>query len=149
MVLRDLDGSGWETRGGKVLEEALIRALTSNGWQRDSVAAIVIEPEIEAWLRFRSLHLHSLVKQRARRSQQMTELLFPDVVKDAINHTGGEAAGKPHRPKETFETLLQEFGIPRSNALYKELAARESLDACSVDSFNRFKTQLQAWFSKA
>ena len=66
----------------------------------------------------------------------------------AVEACGGRLHGKPRRPKESFESILRQFRIPRSNALYGELAGKESLEGCVVPSFNRFVDTLRKWFPR-
>ena len=147
LLLRDLEGSGAEERGAKVLEAELLDELVENGWHKDRAAVLVVEPEVEAWLRFDSVHLRELVRERARKRQDDAELLFPQVVADAIQACGGsDQIGKPQRPKETLEMLLKEFGVRRSNAIYGKLAEREGLRGCKQKSFQRLVTTLHNWF---
>jgi len=147
LVFRDLHGSGSETEGAEALEKTLLAELCANGWTRDKAEVIVVDPEIEAWLRFDSTHLADLAQKRARRNREQAELLFPTVRNRAIVATGGMApTGKPKKPKETFETILREFGIQRSNSLYGGLAEKESLQDCAAPSFQRLITILRRWF---
>jgi hypothetical protein len=146
MVLRDFAGSGWESRGVRALEDRLTEALAANGWSRDRVVAIAIDPELEIWLRLDSPHLQALVTERARRNANQTGLPFKQHVQVAVQRCGGAIRGKPRRPKESFEAILEHFGIPRSNALYRELAMKESLEGCVVSSFKTFVAKLQQWF---
>jgi hypothetical protein len=147
LVMRDLAGSGWESRGADALQSELVRSLSANGWSEDRLATIVIEPELEIWLRLGSAHVQTLVTERARQKVHFTGLFFAQVVHEAIAASGGELHGKPRRPKESFESVLERFHIPRSNALYRELASKESLQGCVVPSFRRFVDILQGWFS--
>lgn len=146
LILRDLAGSGWETRGARSLEQALAAALAGNGWPSDRIAAIVIEPELEIWLRIGSPHVQTLIGEFARRNTAATGLRFAQQVQTAVQKSGGELRGKPRQPKEAFESVLEHFGVPRSNALYRRLSERESLTGCAVPSFQRFVGILQAWF---
>src|SRR5690349_7421368 len=57
LIVRDLQGSGAEGIGVQALESALEDQLVTNGWQADRCAAVVVEPEIEIWLRFSSTHM--------------------------------------------------------------------------------------------
>ena len=148
MVLRDLAGSGWEDRGADALAQRLAQALAANGWSRDRIEPIIIEPELEIWLRLASSHMQALVAERARQNTDLTGPLFGQHVQAAVQQWGGELRGKPRRPKESFEAILEGFGIPRSNALYRELAGKESLQGCAVPSFNRFVDTLQKWFPR-
>lgn len=147
LVIRDLEGSGWEDRGADALEQSLRLDLERNGWAGRPLAIIVVEPEIEAWLRFDSRHLADLVESHARKKRDMAVLLFPQVCAEAINKCGGKGEyGKPIRPKETLEMIFREFGIQRSNAHYGSLAERESLRGCRIKSFQRLIDQLKEWF---
>ena len=67
LIIRDLHGSGWEDKGANELEESLKREMIESGWNDECCGAIVVEPEIEAWLRFDSSHLHQMIRDRARR----------------------------------------------------------------------------------
>jgi hypothetical protein len=147
LLLRDLEGSGVEHRGAAALEAELLDDLHANGWLPGRAAALVVEPEVEAWLRFDSIHLQHLVRERARRRRDEAELLFSQVAQTAIAATGGaNAFGKPNRPKEALEAVFEEFGVQRSNAIYGRLAEQEGLRGCKVDSFQRLVVTLQQWF---
>jgi hypothetical protein len=119
-----------------------------NGWARDRIEPIILDPELEIWLRLNSPHLQTLVTGRARRNTHLAGAAFGRRVQEAVHQWGGELDGKPRRPKESFETILEAFGIPRSNALYRELAVKESLQGCAVPSFNHFVRTLQTWFPR-
>lgn len=149
LVLRDLEGSGWEHRGAPALESALTQALNAAGWPADRVAAVVIQPEIEQWLRLGSTHLEALVKAQARRRPALPEGAFPSVVQAAVAAHGGWTQRKPRRPKECFGAVLEAYGVPRSNALYGRLAEKESLSDCAVPSFRRFREYLRSWFAES
>lgn len=127
LVLRDLAGSGWENPGAEKLEAALVESLCTSGWTKEDIDAIVIEPEVEIWLRLKSVHTFSLAKAGARRNTPVTGRRDEEEVNGSLSAHGGEHHGKPARPKECFESVLERFGIPRSNALYGELASKESL----------------------
>jgi hypothetical protein len=147
LVIRDLHGSGWEDRGLEALERMLVAGLLDSGWAEGRAAAIVVEPEIEAWLRFDSTHLRELIRERARRNRDSTALFFQTEINAAIDQNGGlNPLGKPANPKEVFEHLLETFGVQRSNAIYGKLAGSESLRGCVVPSFNRLLHLLQGWF---
>jgi hypothetical protein len=147
LAIRDLEGSGWEGRGAAELEEHLTRRMIANGWPDDDCAAIVVQPEVEAWLRFPSAHLDQLVAERARRNRDWTSVQRSDALESLVAQFGGrDDAGKPRHPKEIFEGFLHQFGMPRSNALYQRLAQRESLASCITASFLRLRDVLRLWF---
>lgn len=145
LVMRDLEGSGWEAEGSEAMEKAFKNELAANGWP-NRVEVIALEPEIESWLRFDSAKFHDLVEEQARRNKPATALTVAASVVIAVQANGGATSGKPTRPKEVFEDVLAKFGIPRSNSLYGKLARNESLSGCRVASFNRFTKLLRDWF---
>lgn len=150
LVIRDLHGSGWEAKGAAELESSLKEEMLASGWESGKCEAVVVDPEIEAWLRFDSPHLHRLIRERARRRIEWDDLLIQPLIDDFISKQGGKNEhGKSLNPKETFEEVLRYFGISRSNALYGHLAALESLKGCSVPSFNRVVGILRGWFPEA
>lgn len=147
LLVRDLEGSGWEERGAQALTDELIQKAIANGWDAAACRAIVVEPEIEVWLRMPSTHLVSLVREKARKNREYSPEQILACLEEIICKTGGRTAdGKPVRPKESFAEFLRQFGMPRSNALYRYLAERESLSRCVSTSYNRLITILQNWF---
>ncbi len=147
LLIRDFEVSGWEEQGAQALRNELTGLMQTNGWAEDSCAAIVVEPEIEGWLRMPSTHLENLVREKARRNRAHTFEQIRDGLERIIAGRGGRAStGKAVRPKETFEDLLRLFGIPRSNAHYQFLAERESLRRCESESFNTLVEILRGWF---
>lgn len=54
---------------------------------------------------------------------------------------------KPERPKEAMEQALRMVRLPRSSALYRQLAQQVSLARCTDASFLKFKALLQNWFA--
>ena len=145
LVMRDLEGSGWENEGSEAMETAFKNELSANGWP-SRIEAIALEPEIESWLRFDSATFRGLIEEQARRNKPATASKVAASIASAVQTNGGTTANKPTRPKEVFEDVLTGFGIPRSNSLYGKLAKKESLAGCAVGSFNRFSRILRAWF---
>jgi hypothetical protein len=147
IVLRDLEGSGCDN--AKDLAAEIDAGLCANGWGKERVATIVVQPEIEIWLRFDTTHMRELLEENARRDADMAGLLFSQVVNEAVRLAGGERPDrKPQHPKEAFEMVLRRFAIPRSAFLYGELARRESLDGCQIESFRALVGTLRKWFSE-
>ena len=146
LVIRDFEGSGWESRGLEDFEAATMQKLIASGWQEISCGVLIAEPELESWLRMESAHMGILLKDRARKRRDSL-LKWREHLKEAIERNGGQLAnGKPARPKEVFHSLLAHFAIPPASALFSFLAAKESLQGCSVGSFNRFVRILKNWF---
>lgn len=146
LVVRDLEGSGFEDRGAPELEKAITDALGRTGWSAERVEAVVIEPELERWLRFDSPHLAQVIRDSSRASAGWQSNHFRQKVAEIIAQTGGLENQKPIRPKEAFERILSAYRIPRSAKLYQELAERESLKGCTVTSFCKMVAALQKWF---
>lgn len=145
LVMRDLEGSGWEDKGSEAMETAFKNELSANGWL-SRIEVIALEPEIESWLRFDSATFRGLIEEQARRNKPATASKVTASIASAVQTNGGTNGNKPIRPKEVFEDVLAEFGIPRSNSLYGKLAKKESLGGCAVSSFNRFSRILRTWF---
>ena len=147
LVIRDLEGSGWEDLGADSMEQKFTAALEANGWS-GRAATIVLEPEIEAWLRFDSSAFTKLIKGQARMRRGDGDAEIKATAARHAQRTGGcTDINKPVRPKEVFESVLADYGVIRSNSLYGHLAERESLKVCQVPSFVRLKSQLTDWFA--
>lgn len=147
LVVRDLHGSGWEEQGAEALQAKIMGDLLKNGCPEDRTKVIIVEPEIEIWLRIGSTHMKQLVRQRARANGAEVDMLFDQLVQEKLNAFGGvTVSGKPTDPKKVFEEVLKHYRISRSNVLYEELAKTESLRHCQVSSFLELVTTLQTWF---
>lgn len=147
LLIRDLEGSGWEDEGAASMEQKFTAALEANGWH-GRVATIVLEPEIEVWLRFDSPAFTGLIKGQARMRREDGDAEIKATAARHAQRTGGcTDINKPVRPKEVFESVLADYGVIRSNSLYGHLAERESLKVCQVPSFVRLKSQLTDWFA--
>jgi len=146
LVIRDFEGSGWEERGIEAFAGATMQKLIDSGWHPDSCWVLIVEPELEAWLRMESAHMAHLLRDRARKRRNMLPK-WRERLREAIQRNGGNLPnGKPRRPKEVFRDLLSYFGIPPASALFSMLAAKESLRGCSVESFNDLGAILKCWF---
>jgi hypothetical protein len=147
LVIRDFEGSGYENEGIAVLEREIKNALTVKGWSLDRIEVIAVEPEIEAWLRLDSSHFEELVRNERKANAGLLSAVFKAKVKEIIMEQGGFLEnGKPLRPKEAFEAILARYKIPNSASLFRKLGSKESLRGCSIPSFTKLATTLQAWF---
>ncbi|MFZ2282066.1 MAG: hypothetical protein WAW39_29995 [Prosthecobacter sp.] len=146
LVVRDIEGSGREVQGATALEINLHEQLIQSGWENDRAAALVLEPELESWLRFGSSHMGTVLHERARKNRDKL-VEWETKLQDICNEHGGmDQLGKPLRPKEVFRDLLKVYNIPPSNAILGRLAERESLRNCRVPSFLRFCDLMREWF---
>lgn len=137
LLVFDHEGSGKESVGAIELEESLNAEFTRSVWG-DNAKAIVLSPELEAWIWSDSPHVDDVTGWKNRSPR-----LRPWLVEKGWMETGRT---KPNRPKEAFVAALKEAGVPQSASLYKQIAAKVSLRRCQDISFLRFKTILRTWF---
>jgi len=145
-VIRDLEGSGCETDGAASLEETISQALVRSGWERERICVIVIEPELEIWLRFESQHLERMLQTKSKDQKSCSQINFAKRLAEIVGRNGGMVEGKPSRPKEVLEGLLRTYRVPWSSSLFEHLAQKESLKTCVTPSFNRLLSVLRDWF---
>lgn len=138
LILFDRIGCGRESLSRIELETEIELALAQSGWGERG-AAVVIDPELEAWVWSDSPHVERILGWQDRQPP-----LRQWLVERAWLPTG---ATKPAQPKEAMEQALRTVRLPRSSALYRQLAKQVSLARCTDASFLKFKTTLQGWFS--
>ncbi len=134
LLLLDYEGSG-SSVGAAELEAELDHRLTSD-WG-DAAKAIVIEPELEAWVWGADNAMHAVLGWDKAES-----------AREWLRQRGFQfsTTGKPARPKEAFSALLREATLPRSAAVFEEIASRISLQRCHDAAFGRLRQQLVCWF---
>jgi len=109
------------------LRQEVKERLERNGW-KDRCEVVVIDPELDVWVWTRSPHVADVLKISQTELDHLT------------------ASGKPDHPKEVLEEILRKKRIPRSSALYEELATRVSLRGCTDPAFRLLCETLQRWF---
>ncbi len=132
---------GWSTsRVGRGTGVALEERLHSSG-MRDWARAVVIEPELEAWVFSRSPHVARILGWEGSASD----------LREALQSNGFWAAGhnKPSDPKSATEWALHRARIPRPSSIYRNLAKSVSTTSCTDRSFVRFRSLLRGWFPSA
>jgi len=135
LAVFDRDGCGG-TKTRELIEIEVESRLAQSGWEGRS-AAIVIEPELEIWLWSDSPHVD-------------TALGWPrdGSLKRWLIQNGywltGEA--KPRKPKEGAEAALRRTNIPRSSAIYLQIARQVSLESCTDPAFIKLKNVLCSFF---
>jgi len=124
-------------RPREALEEEVEGRLAANGWANRS-AAVVIDPELEAWVWSDSPHVETALgwtKGRARLEEWLTQ--------EGFLHPGLQ---KPEQPKEAVEKLLRLSKTPYSSSIFRELAEQVSFERCSDPAFLKLKQVLRQWF---
>ena len=141
LVIFDHHGCGREKKTREDLEIEVEARLRTSGWA-ERARAIVIDPELEAWVWSDSPHVPKILgwESGSGASEDLRQFLSRRrfLVK-------GQA--KPTRPKEAMEEILRVKKKPRSSAIYRQLAQIVSLDRCQDSSFLKLRGTLSAWFA--
>ena len=137
LLMFDHEGSGREREPVEEIRESLDAEFAGSAWG-DRAKAIVLSPELEAWLWSDSPHVEAVTGWTGRQPP----------LRHWLTHRGwlrpNEA--KPMRPKEAFQAALREARRPRSASLYQRIAERVSLHRCTDQSFVEFTETLRRWF---
>ena len=140
LLLFDHAGCGREEHDPETLQQTLNGEFKRTGWG-NRAKAIVIAPELEAWIWNQSPHVDQVAGWHGR-SPRLREWL---VEKGLLR----EGESKPRDPKQAFHAALREVKLARSASLYRQLAENVSLQTCEDRSFRELKSTLQAWFPRA
>lgn len=135
----DREGCGGEHLTREQLE-AIIKGNLSRHWP-DRSAAIVIDPELEAWVWTESNALVQAIGWSGTFS----------ALRDWLQQTGFDFNGpvKPTKPKEALERVLRHNQKKRSSALYGKLSSTVTLTSCTDPAFEKLCKVLRSWFSPA
>ena len=139
LLMFDHEGSGREAATRETIQGELNSALAVSGWG-DRAQAVVLEPELEAWVWSDSPHVDNVAGWKDRDPK-----LRPWLVEQGWLNEGQT---KPTRPKEAFEAALRAARKPRSASLYKKLADNVGVRRCTDASFGEFTAILREWFPK-
>jgi len=136
LVIFDREGCGSD-HDRDALEGEVEKRLAQNGWQ-DRSAAIVIDPELEAWVWGEYTQIAGVLGW-SRAGLTLREWLMQECF---LQH----GQQKPDRPKEALKHMLYTLRTPRSSSIYLDLASRMSFDRCTDPAFLKLKSTLQSWF---
>jgi hypothetical protein len=139
LVLFDRDGCGQESLDRATLEQKVEARLFGAGWG-DRAAAVVIDPELEAWVWNDSPHVAmALGWEGGERS-----------LKEWLKEEGWlpEGRTKPTQPKDAVKKALRIARRSPSSAIYQQLAQKVSFDRCVDASFLKLRQVLSRWFSQ-
>lgn len=137
LVVLDRAWDGAPAQSAPALEQSIeetIARTRADGWAQ----AVVIDPELEAWVFSDSPHVASTLGWAGAQSS----------LRSALEAEGMWMPGqtKPADPKAAVEWVLRRAKRPRSSSIYRELASKVSLARCSDRSFLRFRQLLCGWF---
>lgn len=139
MVVFDHDGSGKESLTRDDIEATVEQELAKNGWNGRS-AAIVITPELEAWVWSNSPEVDKALGWQGHTPTLRSWL------SDEGHLT--EKAPKPNDPKQAMKDALLKANKKPSPAIFRELARNVGTGRCVDPAFLKFKATLQAWFPR-
>lgn len=136
LVIFDRDGCGsGEPR--LALEAIVEQRMTQNEWAGRS-AAVVIDPELEAWVWGDYLEVGDVLGWQQRGEGLQHWLIQKGFLQPPLI--------KPEHPKEALERALRTLKTPRSSSIYYDLATGVSFEGCIDPAFQKLKQTLQNWF---
>lgn len=138
LVVFDRDGCG-DTASRTQLEARVEANLNANGWS-GRAGAVVIDPELEAWVWGDFPEVVTLLGWEDR----------PTELRRFLSDRGLDwrRGRKPARPKEAMEAALEAARVTRSSSLYQELARRAPVNHCQDPAFLKLRNLLRAWFPR-
>ncbi len=140
LIMLDRQGCGREKQSREMLEEEIEERLSKSGWN-DRAAAIVIDPELEAWLWSDSPEVDSALGWKGKSPSLRTWLKEKEFFK-------GDSP-KPSPPKNAVEEALKKVLKPRSSFIYYQVAKSVSLKRCEDPAFLKLKEKLTQWFKSS
>lgn len=126
-----------DPRPREVIQREVEVGLMRHGW-RNPAKAIVIEPELEAWVWSRSRHVPELLGWTAGYPALRSWL-----ERNGLWRTG---ESKPIDPKGAMRRALRQMNLQSSARRFAELADAVSLRRCSDPASNEFARTLRKWF---
>lgn len=138
IVMFDYKGCGKEQCSIDDLVIEVEDRLFRSGWS-NRAAAIVINPELDAWIWSDSSNV-DLILGWAGRNPDLRSWMFGKGMVESLS-------SKPRQPKEALEEALRIVGKPRSSSIYFKIAQLVSFERCIDQAFLKLKTTLSKWFS--
>lgn len=138
LILFDRHGSGVDYKSRIDIENDIEERLHACGWPRESATAIVIDPELEAWVWSDSPHVASALGWDDNRELRVY-----------LEHKNLWVSGamKPDDPKHALDNALRERKRIGGARLFADLASKVGMNRCDDPSFVKFRTTLQRWFT--
>lgn len=138
IVMLDKHGCGREDSSREDIQHEIERDLARNGCG-DRAKAVVIDPELEAWIWTGSKHVAGVLGWQGEDYEGLKNWLMDRGLWSA-------GAAKPSDPKAAMQALLRKTRKAHSAALFGELARRTTLRHCQCPAFAELKQVLRAWF---
>ena len=136
LVHFDKNGSGDESSNRSDIQIAVEKDLYQGGWQNKS-KAIVMEPELEAWVWSASNNVGRILGWE--RTETLREWL-----RDHQLWLDGET--KPPDPKSAMKRAVRERRIRLNSTTFGDLARKVGLKTCKDPAFREMVATLQGWF---
>lgn len=138
ITICDLEGCERERRHPRQGIEAQIeQRLQSNGWE-GRAAAIVIAPELEAWVWVDWNALADQVGWSGGEAALKNWLAERDFLK--------EGDSKPQSPKESLRRILRQVNRSASSSLFAAVGRTADTSSCADPAFSKLISCLRAWF---
>ena len=137
LVVFDKHGCGRDDDSREEIQIEVETELSLNGW-RDRSRAIVIEPELEAWVWSASNHVPRTLGWDSNYDKLKRWLEDIDC--------WPPGAPKPSEPKEAMRAALREKKRRVSSALFGRLAGSVTLRGCEDPAFSELVDTLRSWF---
>ena len=138
IVMLDKHGCGRENSSREDIQSEIEQNLARNGWG-DRAKAVVIDPELEAWVWTGSQHVADVLGW-----QKTYEDLRAWLADRGLWSAG---AAKPSDPKAAMKAVLRETNKAHSAALFGDLAEHTTWRHCRCPAFTELKQTLKHWFA--
>lgn len=138
LIILDYEGCGREHLSSDRLEHDLDVCLAQSGWG-DRAKAIIINPELEAWVWSNSPLLEALLGWVGTQPDLRGWLMNEGYIENRLE--------KPKHPKKAVEQVLKRVGKARSSSIYFQIAKSVSFERCRDLAFLKLKNILKVWFS--
>ena len=140
LVMFDREGCGAEDESRETIQTDVEQSLYNSGWAGRS-KAIVIDPELEAWVWTDSPHTARVLGWKEEGYSELQAWLH-----DRNLWPAGHL--KPPDPKEAFRRALKAKGLQRSPKRFENLARVVGLTQCQDPAFAELVATLAGWFPK-
>ena len=136
LVMFDREGCGSDLSRNQI-QSRVERDLAANGWG-DRCKAIVIDPELEAWVWNGSNRVSEILGCGSSYRDLKAWLREKDIWPSGSN--------KPSDPKKAMRAALRKAQRRVSARIFGELASSSTLHRCNDSAFSELRDTLERWF---